>query len=80
MAKQTICDRCGAVVVDEYKGQRKVNWNKLSDSYFIYVGTTRSAIKTDALGHPQYDYHPLGKTFDLCEDCKDSLYKWFTKK
>jgi len=63
MAKIYICDRCGAKLENKRYTQKQLD--KLSDSHFLYMGTTRDAC--------------MGKYFDLCEDCKDSLYEWFTK-
>lgn len=78
MAKQTVCDRCGALIPAPPKDKHDVDWSKYSDSYFMYVGTTRSITGTTCFGHPKYEYNYFGRNFDLCEDCRDSLHTWFT--
>lgn len=88
MATIKICDRCGARMkgptsrwdrvasVDDLK-----ELDKLSDAFFLYCGSIRSEKeKLDLDDDEAYNYDEEGYDYDLCEDCLDSLYKWFMKE
>ena len=86
MARICICDRCGAHIeerIDRFSRLDTVEkeLNKISDSYFLYMGSLRTKKKLLKLDDTElYNYDIQGFDFDLCEDCRDSLYNWFLKK
>jgi hypothetical protein len=88
MATIKICDRCGAEISGPTSRWSKIasvddlkELDKLSDTFFLYCGSTRSEKgKLDLDDDEVYDYNEEGYDYDLCEDCLDSLYKWFTRE
>lgn len=88
MATIKICDRCGAEISGPTSRWSKIalvddlkELDKLSDTFFLYCGSTRAEKeKLDLDDNEVYDYNEEGYDYDLCEDCLDSLYKWFTRE
>ena len=88
MATIKICDRCGAEISGPTSRWSKIasvddlkELDKLSDAFFLYCGSTRSEKgKLDLDDDEAYNYDEEGYDYDLCEDCLDSLYKWFTRE
>ncbi len=88
MATIKICDRCGAQIEGPTSRWSKIaleddlkELDKSSDAFFLYFGSTRREKKKLDLDDSEvYDYDEEGYDYDLCEDCLDSLYKWFNKE
>lgn len=88
MATIKICDRCGAQIDGSTSRWSKIaleddlkELDKLSDAFFLYLGSTRKEKKKLELDDGEiYNYDVEGYDYDLCEDCLDSLYKWFNKE
>ena len=88
MATIKVCDRCGAKINEPVSRWSKIasaddlkDLDKLSDAFFLYFGSTRREKKKLDLDDSEvYDYDEEGYDYDLCEDCLDSLYKWFNKE